>query len=121
MARNPIKDQIAIVGIGTTGFTRSSDHSSLALALDASTKAIRDAGLTAADINGVVAINEPGAPGPDVIATALGLTDVTHFTRPTPVVMNSIVDAMNFTSPVVLWTAPARGTYLSGVVAATAG
>jgi acetyl-CoA acetyltransferase len=95
VARNPIKDQVAIVGVGTTGFTRSSDHSSLALALDASTKAIRDAGLTAADINGVVAINEPGAPGPDVLATALGLTDVTHFTRPTPVVMNSIVDAMN--------------------------
>ena len=39
----------------------------------------------------------------------------------TPITRSSIVDAMNFTSPVVLWTAPARGTYLSGVVAATAG
>ncbi|HEX7095547.1 MAG TPA: thiolase family protein [Acidimicrobiales bacterium] len=95
MARNPIKDQVAIVGVGTTGFTRTSDRSSLALALDASTKAIRDAGLTAKDINGVVSIAEPGAPGPDKLATSLGLTDVTHFTRPTPVVMNAIVDAMN--------------------------
>src|SRR5690606_23923868 len=74
--RNPIKDQVAIVGVGTTGFARTSDRSALALALDASTKAIRDAGLTAADIDGVVAIAEPGAPGPDKLATSLGLTDV---------------------------------------------
>jgi hypothetical protein len=33
----------------------------------------------------------------------------------------SIVEAMNFTKPVVRWIAPARGTYMSGVVAATAG
>jgi acetyl-CoA acetyltransferase len=95
MARNPIQDQVAIVGVGTTGFSRTSDKSSLANALDASTKAIRDAGLTAADINGVVSVGEPGAPGPEVLATALGLSGVTHFTKPTPVVMNSIVDAMN--------------------------
>jgi acetyl-CoA acetyltransferase len=92
--RNPIKDRVAIVGVGTTGFSRTSDRSSLALALEASTAAIRDAGLTAADIDGVVATNEPGSPGPEVLATALGLSDVTHFTKPTPVVMNSIVDAM---------------------------
>lgn len=95
MTRNPIKDIVAIVGVGTTGFTRSSDHSSLALALDASTRAIRDAGLAAADINGVVSVAEPGAPGPETLATALGLANVTHFSKPTPVVMNSIVDAMN--------------------------
>jgi acetyl-CoA acetyltransferase len=95
MARNPIKDQVAIAGIGTTGFSRTNDRSSLALALDASTQAIRDAGLTAADIDGVVATNEPGSAGPEVIATALGLSEVTHFSKPTPVVMNSIVDAMN--------------------------
>jgi acetyl-CoA acetyltransferase len=94
-ARNPIKDQVAIVGVGTTGFSRTSDRSSLALALEAATAAIRDAGLSAADIDGVVQINEPGAPGPEVIATALGLEDVTHFSKPTPVVMNSVVDAMN--------------------------
>jgi acetyl-CoA acetyltransferase len=93
--RNPIKDEVAIVGLGTTGFTRTSDRSSLALALDASTQAIRDAGLSAGDINGVVSIAEPGAPGPEMLATSLGLSDVTHFSKPTPVVMNAIVDAMN--------------------------
>ncbi len=95
MARNPIKDQVAIVGIGTTGFTRTSDRTPMANALDASTKAIRDAGLTAADIDGVVCVNEPGAPGPEALASALGLQNVTHFTKPTPVVMNAVVDAMN--------------------------
>ena len=45
MTRYPIKDQIAIVGVGTTGFSRSSGRSSLSLALEASTKAILDAGL----------------------------------------------------------------------------
>src|SRR3972149_4837523 len=39
----------------------------------------------------------------------------------TPRTRSSIEDAMNFTKPVVLWTAPARGTYASGVVVATAG
>jgi acetyl-CoA acetyltransferase len=95
MTRNPVKDQVAFVGIGTTGFTRTSSQSSLALALDASTKAIRDAGLGAGDINGVVATAEPGAPGPEALATALGLSNVTHFSKPTPVVMNSVIDAMN--------------------------
>jgi acetyl-CoA acetyltransferase len=95
MSRNPIKDQISFAGIGTTGFSRTSDHSSLALALDASTKAIRDAGLTKADINGVVSTNEPGAPGPEMLATALGLPNVVHYSKPTPVVMNSVIDAMN--------------------------
>ena len=95
MTRNPIKDAISFVGIGTTGFGRTSDRSSLALALDASTRAIRDAGLAAHDINGVVCIAEPGAPGPETLATALGLTNVTHFSKPTPVVMNAIIDAMN--------------------------
>jgi acetyl-CoA acetyltransferase len=54
VARSPIQDQIAIVGIGSTGFSRATDRSSLALALEASTAAIRDAGLEARDINGVV-------------------------------------------------------------------
>jgi acetyl-CoA acetyltransferase len=93
--RNPIKDQVAIVGVASTGFSRTNQRSSLALALDASTRAIRDAGLTAADIDGIVAIGEPGAPGPQQLASALGTPTITHFTKPTPVVMFSIIDAMN--------------------------
>ncbi len=93
--RNPIKDQVAIVGVGTTGFSRSNGVSSLSLALQAATAAIHDAGLTAADIDGIVATSEPGAPGPQQIASALGTPSITHFTKPTPVVMFSLIDAMN--------------------------
>jgi acetyl-CoA acetyltransferase len=93
--RNPVKDQVAIVGVGSTGFTRTSDRSPLALALDASTKAIRDAGLGPSDINGVVSLAEPGAPGPEFLATSLGIPEVTHFSKPSPVVLFAIADAMH--------------------------
>jgi acetyl-CoA acetyltransferase len=95
MTRNPIRDQVAISGIGTTGFSRAVDRSSLALALEASTRAIRDAGLRASDINGVVAVAEPGAPGPQMLASSLGIPSVTHFSSPSPVALFAIVDAMN--------------------------
>jgi len=93
--RNPVKDRVAIVGVGSTGFTRTNERSALALGLDAATQAIRDAGLRAADIDGVVAVGEPGAPGPPMFASSLGLDTVTHWTRPAPVVMFAIVDAVN--------------------------
>jgi len=93
--RNPIKDQVAVVGIGSTGFSRASDRTSLGLALEASTAAIRDAGLTAADIDGVVATAEPGGPSPAAVGSSLGLDNVTHYTRPAPVAMFSFVDAVN--------------------------
>jgi 3-oxoacyl-[acyl-carrier-protein] synthase III len=64
MARNPAKDRVAIVGVGSTGFTRTNERSALALGLDAATRAIRDAGLGARDVDGVIAVGEPGAPSP---------------------------------------------------------
>lgn len=95
MARNPVKDQVAIVGIGSTGFSRRNDRSALALALDAATRAIRDAGLGAGDVDGVISIAEPGAPTPQKVASSLGLDMVRHWSRPSPVVMFAIVDAVN--------------------------
>jgi acetyl-CoA acetyltransferase len=95
MVRNPVKDQVAIVGVGSTGFSRAGGRSALALALDAATRAIRDAGLRAADVDGVVAVAEPGAPSPQMLASSLGLDTVTHWTRPSPVVLFAIVDAVN--------------------------
>ena len=95
MARNPVKDQVAIVGIGCTGFSRHDTRTPLALGLEAATEAIRDAGLTAKDIDGIAALGEPGAPGPHQFASALGVDQLTHWSRPTPVVMFSLVDAVN--------------------------
>lgn len=95
MARNPAKDQVAIVGIGSTGFSRTNERSALALGLDAATRAIRDAGLQASDIDGIVAVAEPGAPSSPMFASSLGLDTLTHWTHPAPVVMFAIIDAVN--------------------------
>ena len=92
MARSPMKDQVAIVGVGSTGFGRG-DRSPLSLALEASTAAIRDAGLTAADIDGVVATAEAGAVSAPFLVSSLGLTEVSHHSRPAPVIMFSLLDA----------------------------
>ncbi|MDF3309657.1 thiolase family protein [Rhodococcus sp. T2V] len=52
-ARYPIQDQVAIVGVGTTEYSRDSGKSELGLVAEASRAAIRDAGLTAKDIDGI--------------------------------------------------------------------
>ena len=92
MARSPMKDQIAIVGVGSTGFSRG-DRSPLSLALEAATAAIRDAGLTAADIDGVVATAEAGAASAPFLVSSLGLTEVSHHSRPAPLIVFSLLDA----------------------------
>jgi acetyl-CoA acetyltransferase len=96
MARNPIRDQVAIVGLGTTGFSRDAGgRSSKSLACEASIGAIRDAGLEAKDIDGIVGPLEPGGPQPHEMGAALGLPRVTHFSSPMPVAMFALVNAMN--------------------------
>ena len=96
MSRYPIRDQVAIVGLGSTGFSRDAGgRSSKALACDASIRAIRDAGLEAKDIDGVVGPLEPGGPGPQGMAAALGLPQVTHHSSPMPVAIFGLTSAMN--------------------------
>jgi len=96
MARNPIRDQVAIVGIGSTGFSRDAGgRSSKALACEASIRAIRDAGFEASDIDGIVGAAEPGGPSPNQMSAALGLPQVTHFSSPSPVAVFALVDAIN--------------------------
>ena len=96
MARNPIADEVAIVGLGSTGFSRDSGgRSAKALACEASIRAIRDAGLEPGDIDGLVGAAEPGGPQPQEMSAALGLPQVRHFSSPTPVAVFALVDAMN--------------------------
>ena len=96
IARNPIRDQVAIVGLGTTGFARDSGgRSSKALACEAAIAAIRDAGLEAQDIDGVVGPLEPAGPHPNEMAAALGISEVTHFSSPMPVAMFALASAAN--------------------------
>ncbi len=48
------RDRCAIVGIGATDFSRDSGRSDLSLAAQAALAALDDAGLTAADVDGIV-------------------------------------------------------------------
>ena len=95
MAHYPARDQVAIVGIGSTGFRRDHGRSSAALAAEASIAAIRDAGLQRDDIDGVVVAAEPGAPPPHQLASILGIPTITHHSRPTPVAGFALIDAVN--------------------------
>ena len=75
--RNPIRDEVAIVGLGSTGFSRDAgDKSCKALACEASIAAIQDAGISREDINGIVASNEPGGVSPNQIAAEAERVDV---------------------------------------------
>jgi acetyl-CoA acetyltransferase len=80
--RNPVKDQVAIVGVGTTPFGRSlPGRTGPNLALEAARNAIRDAGLRAADIDGICAsaMGYYGSAGanPAFLQEALGIPETT--------------------------------------------
>ncbi len=49
-----LKERVSVTGIGETAYSRHSGKSVLALQLEASLKAIEDAGLSPKDIDGIV-------------------------------------------------------------------
>ena len=53
MARNPLKDQLAVVGVGSTAYGRDLQRSELSLGLEAAIRAIEDAGLDKQEIDGI--------------------------------------------------------------------
>ena len=70
-----MKGQACIVGIGETAFTRGSGCSVMSLTVEASLQAIRDAGLAATDIDGIVC---PFARSifPEALAAELGIAEL---------------------------------------------
>ncbi|MAG30282.1 MAG: acetyl-CoA acetyltransferase [Deltaproteobacteria bacterium] len=90
-----MRDEIAIVGVGSTDFRRDAvGRSPASLAAEAAIDAIRDAGIGKGDIDGVVGALEPGAPRASQMAAMLGLSSVTHHSSPMPVALFGLIDAM---------------------------
>ena len=93
--RNPMRDEIAIVGVGSTEFSRDAGGISAAkLGAEACINAIRDAGIEKSEIDGVVGALEPGSPRANQMAAILGLESITHHSSPMPVAIFALVDAM---------------------------
>jgi len=90
---NPAKDRVAFASAATTGFQR--DHGDVtpeSLALDACIGAIRDAGISAQDVNGLVGANAP------FIQSALGIPHLTYWNGPGIPFVSAIANAMNAVS-----------------------
>jgi len=89
--RNPAKDRVAIANAATTGFSRDGGEVSAAsLALDASVQMLRDTGLTAADVDGIVG----STPSAAYMQSALGIPEITWFANPQIPFVNQMVAAV---------------------------
>ncbi|MGF7237313.1 MAG: thiolase family protein [Frankia sp.] len=53
MARNPLKDSLAVIGVGSTPYGRDLKRTELSLALEAAINAIEDAGIDRQEIDGI--------------------------------------------------------------------
>jgi acetyl-CoA acetyltransferase len=80
MRGHPLSGKAAIVGIAETGYTRGSEQTVLEMTLSASMAAIRDAGLTPSDVDGI--LPPPGFVAWDEIAAHLGIPDVRYTSTP---------------------------------------
>ena len=90
--RNPVKDQVAIVGVGTTPHLRESGTTARTLALRACRDALRDAGVGAGEVDGIAGSTEVQA---FEIASGLGLPAVRWWVNnPIPFTFQ-IVEAIN--------------------------
>lgn len=82
MSLNALKEKAAVTGIGETAYSRNSGKSVLALQLEASLKAIEDAGLSPRDIDGIVPYSNSTVVAED-FTTNLGIEDL-RFSATTP-------------------------------------
>jgi acetyl-CoA acetyltransferase len=74
------RDRCAIVGIGATDFSRHSGRSDLTLATQAALAAVADAGLSPADVDGIVRCDMDAVRAND-LAHSLGIRDLTYWSE----------------------------------------
>lgn len=77
-----LRERIAITGVGETTYSRNSGKSVLALQLEASLKAIDDAGLSPRDIDGIIPYSNSAVVAEDFV-TNFGIEDL-RFSATTP-------------------------------------
>jgi acetyl-CoA acetyltransferase len=77
------RDRCAIVGIGATDYSRASGRSDLTLATQAALAAIEDAGLSPADVDGIVRCDMDTVL-PNTLADALGIPDLAYWSEVGP-------------------------------------
>lgn len=75
-----LSGQAAIAGIGATEFSKDSGRSELRLAAEAVNAALADAGLTPADVDGLVSFTMD-TNAEIAVARAVGITEMTYFSR----------------------------------------
>ncbi len=73
-----LRDKYAIGGIGFTAFTRASGRTVRSLASEACIKAIADAGLTPADIDGIISFNFNDSAPAMGVATEIGVPQANY-------------------------------------------
>ncbi|MFJ2513443.1 lipid-transfer protein [Streptomyces griseoviridis] len=78
--RDGLGGRAAIVGIGATEFSKDSGRSELRLAAEAVRAALADAGLTAADVDGMVTFTMDTSPE-ITVAQACGIGELSFFSR----------------------------------------
>ena len=74
--KNAALHQAALVGIGRTQFVRRSGRSTLAMASEAARAALRDAGMTPADVDGFTCYSTGDSAGPSGVAHAIGVDEL---------------------------------------------
>jgi acetyl-CoA acetyltransferase len=72
-----LREKTVITGIGETQYTKGSGESDIALAMEASLAAIKDAGLTPDDIDGIIPCATVGSIAEDFI-TNFGIADLRY-------------------------------------------
>ena len=88
--RNPMKDKVAIASAATTGFSpHNTDRSRLSYVAEASIAALRAAGLTAADVDGICGTDPDAA----TVQATLGIPAVTWFSNPFMPLVNNFAAA----------------------------
>jgi acetyl-CoA acetyltransferase len=91
-SRNPAKDQVAIASAATSGFTAANtDRSQLSYAVQTCVAALRAAGLSAGDVDGIIGSASPTAPE---LQQALGIPAVTYFANPPIPIVNQLAAAV---------------------------